>query len=89
MANQVTRVPNTRSAKPGPPKLLIISWVLTALAGVAFCLALASQSLGGFITTILLLVVFGSIAIFLSLAEMSVRSERRFRERLARGTDGE
>jgi hypothetical protein len=69
--------------------LLIISWVITALAGGAFCVALASQSLGGFITTMLLLVVAGSVAIFLSLAEMSVRSERRFRERLAKRTDGE
>lgn len=67
----------------GPPRLLIVSWVLASLSAGAFGLALASDSFGAVLTTMLLLFATGSVAIFLSLAEISVRSERRFRKKNA------
>jgi len=81
MSDQATTKPRAGSKQSWPRKSLVVSWSLTAVAAIGFCIALALQSLGGVITTMLLLVAVGSVAIFLSLAELSVRSERRFRAR--------
>lgn len=83
MADQVTTDADARSAKSRPPTLLIVGWVIALLSAGAFGLSLASDSFGAVLTTILLLLATWSAAIFLSLAEMSVRSERRFREKNA------
>lgn len=80
MTDQVEDDSTARTSKPRPRVALIVSWVLTVLLIVALAVALAAQSLGGVITTILLFVIVGSVAIVLSLAEASVRSEQRFRE---------
>ena len=71
------------STKRRPRKLLFASWVLSALSVGAFGLALANNSFGALLTTIILLLATWSAAIFLSLAELSVRSEQRFREQNA------
>jgi len=89
MADQVEVEPSADISKPWPRIALIACWVLTALLAGAFCLALANGSLGGLITTILLLLVAGSVATFLSLAELSVRGEQQFRERSGLHPGGE